>query len=352
MASKKLPGEAWAPHKLNKTSTDDFHWITSEEVHRSRRKAILEAHPEVKTLMGREPLTILLVIAVTLTQITVAYLLRNTPVLSFKFLFVAYAVGGTLNQNAFLSIHDITHNLAFRGVGPNRLFAMFANLPIGVPFAMLFKRYHSEHHRFFGEDGMDTDLPSKLELVVLHSTAGKLFFVTFQIFFYALRPGLVRHLPPTRWLALNILVQLTFDWLVVTHWGWHAMLYFLISSHMAGSLHPLAGHFIGEHFLFDGLDQETWSYYGPLNILVYNAGYHNEHHDFPAVPWTKLPALRAMAHEFYDPLPSHPSWPGVIYRFVTEPQMGLWSRAKRRDKGTRRGGDGGGLGDLGGLADD
>lgn len=132
--------------------------------------------------------------------------------------------------------------------------------------------------------------------------------------------------------------------------------------------------------MFDGLDQETWSYYGPLNILVYNvrrprplpssrprvllhpqfltllpfpqAGYHNEHHDFPAVPWTKLPALRAMAHEFYDPLPSHPSWPGVIYRFVTEPQMGLWSRAKRRDKGTRRGGDGGGLGDLGGLADD
>lgn len=51
MASKKLPGEAWAPHKLNKTSTDDFHWITSEEVHRSRRKAILEAHPEVRWLL-------------------------------------------------------------------------------------------------------------------------------------------------------------------------------------------------------------------------------------------------------------------------------------------------------------
>lgn len=27
---------------------------------------------------------------------------------------------------------------------------------------------------------------------------------------------------------------------------------------------------IAEHYLFDGHDQETWSYYGPLNILCYN----------------------------------------------------------------------------------
>ncbi len=42
---------------------------------------------------------------------------------------------------------SITHNLAFRGVRPNQAFAIFANLPIGVPFAMMFKRYHIEHHK-------------------------------------------------------------------------------------------------------------------------------------------------------------------------------------------------------------
>ena len=48
------------------------------------------------------------------------------------------------------------------------------------------------------------------------------------------------------------------------------MWYLLISSVLAGSLHPCAAHFIAEHYLFEGLDQETWSYYGPLNILAYN----------------------------------------------------------------------------------
>jgi sphingolipid delta-4 desaturase len=66
-------------------------------------------------------------------------------------------------------------------------------------------------------------------------------------------------------------------------------------------------------------------------------GYHNEHHDFPSVPWTRLPALHALAHEFYDPLPAHASWPAVTWKFITDPRIGMWSRAKRAsgEKGAR-----------------
>lgn len=97
--------------------------------------------------MGYEPLTKYVVLFVTLVQLSVAYYLRSTPIFSPLFLILAYVIGGTANQNTFLAIHEITHNLAFKGVKANRLFAIFANLPIGIPFAMMFKKYHIEHHK-------------------------------------------------------------------------------------------------------------------------------------------------------------------------------------------------------------
>jgi sphingolipid delta-4 desaturase len=47
-------------------------------------------------------------------------------------------------------------------------------------------------------------------------------------------------------------------------------IYLIMSSFWAGSLHPLSGHFIAEHYVWDNLQQETYSYYGWLNIFAYN----------------------------------------------------------------------------------
>lgn len=75
-----------------------------------------------------------------------------------------------------------------------------------------------------------------------------------------------------RWHLINIAVQFLFNFAIYTLFGLRPLVYFLMSSFFAGSLHPLAGHFIAEHYLWDGLDQETYSYYGSLNILAYNVG--------------------------------------------------------------------------------
>lgn len=139
----------------------------------------------------------------------------------------------------------------------------------------------------------------------------------------------------TTWHFCNIAVQLAFNYVLISHVGIKPYIYLIESSFFAGSLHPLAGHFIAEHYLWDGLPQETYSYYGWLNIFAYNVGYHNEHHDFPSVAWTRLPALRALAPEFYDTIPSHPSWPMVTVNFIRDKEVGMFARAKRVAKAKR-----------------
>lgn len=95
--------------------------------------------------MGHEPLTKWLVLLVTSLQFLTAYLLRHTSPLSLNFWLLAYLIGGTANQNLFLAIHEITHNLAFKSIRANRLLAIYANLPIGIPYAMLFKVCHAPY---------------------------------------------------------------------------------------------------------------------------------------------------------------------------------------------------------------
>lgn len=89
--------------------------------------------------MGYEPLTKWVVLGVVSLQVTVAYYLRNTSMTSPVFLILAYVIGATANQNLFLAIHEITHNLAFKGIKPNKALAMFANFPIGIPYCSAFK---------------------------------------------------------------------------------------------------------------------------------------------------------------------------------------------------------------------
>ncbi|TPP67429.1 Sphingolipid delta(4)-desaturase/C4-hydroxylase DES2 [Fasciola gigantica] len=100
-------------------------------------------------------------------------------------------------------------------------------------------------------------------------------------------------------------------------------------------VHPVAGHFISEHFVFDKTF-ETYSYYGILNLLTFNVGYHVEHHDFPYIAGSRLPLLRKIAPEYYETIPHHDSWVKVLYDFVTRPDIGPFSRIRRRRATTKQ----------------
>ncbi|XP_056634945.1 sphingolipid delta(4)-desaturase DES1 [Diorhabda sublineata] len=313
-------------------SRTDFEWVYTEEPHASRRKIILEKYPQIKKLFGYDPNFKWVVTGMVFAQFLLMFLLkdRSWPVL----ILTAYCLGGVINHSLMLAIHEISHNLAFGHARPmhNKIFGYFANLPIGIPVSISFKKYHLEHHRYQGDELKDTDIPTYIEAKLFCTTFGKFVWVLLQPFFYAFRPLVVYPKPPTYLEFVNLVIQLIFDAIVVYFFGGRILGYLLLGSFMAMGLHPVAGHFISEHYMFKK-GYETYSYYGPLNWITFNVGYHNEHHDFPAVPGSKLPEVKRIASEFYDDLPQHHSWTAVLYDFVMDPDVGPYARIRRKAKG-------------------
>jgi len=266
------------------------------------------------------------------------------------FLAAAYVVGGTANHSLFLAVHEVMHNNGDSRVWVNKLIGFLANMPIGIAYCTTFRVYHHEHHKFQGHDDehLDADLPSRFECRLITDTVvggyvdhtiRKAIFMFLQIFAYALRPMMVKpELMPYNdaFFYMNWAVQISFDGLMVYCFGPKVVVYFLLSTFFAGSIHPTAGHFLAEHYVFEG-KTETYSYYGPLNMLTYNVGYHNEHHDFPNIAWSNLPKVREIAPEFYNDLPQCKSWPGALLQYIFDDSISPYSRVKRQNnKGKKR----------------
>jgi sphingolipid delta-4 desaturase len=67
--------------------------------------------------------------------------------------------------------------------------------------------------------------------------------------------------------------------------------------------------------------------------VAFNVGYHNEHHDFPSIPWNRLPRIKSSAPVFYDSLASHKSWTKLFFRFLFDREISLYSRIVRKNRG-------------------
>jgi len=244
-------------------------------------------------------------------------------------LIIAYVVGGTVSHSLQLAVHELSHNLCFESIVANRILAIFSNLATGLPSAVTFTRYHMEHHQYQGVDGIDVDIPTDAEVRFFTNSAKKALWVFLQPFFYALRPMVVKPKQPTYWEGINWTSQITFDILIIYLTGGKGFLYIILSTLLGLGLHPAAGHFIAEHYQFVK-GQETYSYYGPCNWLNFNVGYHYEHHDFPKIPWSRLPKVARIAPEFYKDLPYYTSYISVMKRYITDPTIGPFSRIKRK----------------------
>jgi sphingolipid delta-4 desaturase len=307
----------------------DFSWSETDEPHATRRKLILAKHPEIQSLFGPEIRTLPIVLGIVTFQICMAWWMRDAA--WYIFWPCCYAIGGTLNHTLQLAVHELSHNLCFHSIIGNRILGIFANTVTGFPSAVTFQRYHMEHHQYQGVDGVDADIPTRAEVDFFVNAAHKTLWLFLQPAFYALRPLATKPKDPGMWELVKWMVAIVFNVAIFHFFGGRSLLYLVAGTLLGMGLHPAAGHFIAEHYEFVK-GHETYSYYGPLNLVNFNVGYHNEHHDFPKIPWSRLSQVRKIAPEFYDNIPSYSSYLKVMYDYITDPEIGPHSRVKRQNK--------------------
>ena len=300
-----------------------------------RAREILRRHGEIRSLAGRNRWSALLIVALAGAEIALAWGLREQPV--WIVLLAAFCIGAFPSHALWVLIHECAHNLVFGRSSWNRLAAILANLPHVLPSAISFQKYHLKHHAFQGVYELDADIPSRWEARLIGgSLPAKVVWLLLFPFFQVLRPPRLREIVLfDRWVVLNIGVQLAFDAAVWIFFGPKALLFLAFSFFFSVGLHPLGARWVQEHYLVYAA-QETTSYYGPLNFVALNVGLHNEHHDFPSVPWSRLPAVRRAAPEVYESLGFHRSWSGLLIRFLFDRNLSLWSRTTRADRGGLR----------------
>jgi sphingolipid 4-desaturase/C4-monooxygenase len=311
----------------------DFLQSELDQPHPSRTREILAKHPEIGTLMRRNPWTAAIIVFVFVFQTSMAIALSHYGAAWYITLLAAWCIGAFANHTIFVLIHEATHNLIFKNKNINRIFGILADLPNIVPTSIGFRNYHIKHHAHQGDHDLDADMASDWEArLVGNSAIGKALWLLMFPAFQLVRPPRLNIDLWNGWVPVNILASVLYTATMVYFFGGIAIVYLIGSFWFSVGLHPLGGRWIQEHFLVEG-EQETYSYYGPLNFLALNVGYHNEHHDFPAVPWSNLPKIREMAPEYYNNLKYHTSWTKLWLQFIFDSKLSLYSRAERTVEG-------------------
>ena len=299
--------------------------------HQAMSRELLRRYPQARALIGpdwRAALAIPLLLAL---HWGMAWLVSGTNVwLTFL---AAFFFGQLVLHSGGALLHDTAHRLIIRGrkgklafdLGLELLLASFAR-------QLTYQHEHvTSHHRHMGEYERDYEHEDVCALLArrtyMRAHPGRQRAVTIGIlllhllpfgfllsdvivpWFYQRVTGRVakdahRNIPATKpapWekylfmavsLAVNAGLFIAFGF-----WGW---LYhnWALSIFLGKFGVTNLGQSLSEH-PGDDLQQPTRSHYGPINWLLFNTGYHNEHHVLPSVPWSRLPALKRMAPELF-----------------------------------------------------
>jgi sphingolipid delta-4 desaturase len=297
--------------------------MTPTRWHKERHHTILRKHPEIRGLVGANRWTFLALVALVAFQLACAASLRGAP--WWLVTMAAFFVGAIAAHALGVLIHEAAHNLIFQRTLPNLLAAILANAPLVLPAAIDFREKHLLHHRRLGEgDTRDfqTPTPDAIRWVGQSGTRKAIWLALGAVLFPGRPIENARGARQNPWIVVNAVVNLLTAAVVVAACGAMSLLYLALSGLFAFGPHVLAMRSFARHMRL-ARSQPTNSYYGAGNFVAFNVGYHVEHHDFPAVPWNRLPRVRKLAKSAYGELAHHTSWASLLVRFLSRKSYGV-----------------------------
>lgn len=245
----------------------------------------------------------------------------------------AFFFGQVVLHSAGALLHDTAHRAVFRDRGPKLAFDLGLEL-ILASFSRQLTYQHehvTSHHRYMGDYERDYEhedvcaLLARRDYTARHPRRQRVvtlgimllhllpfgFLVTDHLvpWFYRRVTGRMardtaRRIPATQppaWerrvfiaasVAANVGLLAAFGFWAWLYHNW-ALSIFLGKCGVTNLGQSLAEH------EGDNAQVPTRSYYGWMNLILFNTGYHNEHHTLASVPWSRLPALRRMAPELF-----------------------------------------------------
>jgi sphingolipid delta-4 desaturase len=300
--------------------------------HVALRRSLLRAQPELMKLVGPDPLSVLGAFAVLFVHWTAIWLVAQTNV--WVVFFAAFFFGQvTLHAGGGL-IHETAHRLIFRSRGAKLAFDLLLEV-IGTSFGrqLVYQHEHlSSHHPYMGDYERDYEHEDVCRFLARREYRGKhsalqpaiaaaqlivdllpLGFLVSGEMFARLYGRLTGRAPkdkrrvigatkPQAWeTALFVAVSLATNVFLYLWVGALGVLYHIwsLSLFLGKCGVTNLGQSLSEH---PGDDEAhpTRSTYWWGNKILFNTGYHHEHHTFPNVAWRNLPKLKAMAPEAFN----------------------------------------------------
>ncbi len=299
--------------------------------HQQMRRVVLARHPEVRDLYGDHPRNALWAPLILAIHWAIAWAVSGTHLI-VVFL-AAFCFGQVVLHSAAGLIHESAHRLVFRDKKKKYAFDLFIEV-ILTSFARQLTYHHehvSSHHpqlgnylrdyehedvcryvarsHFKADYGRYQRLMTCAEVIVNLLPLG--FLVSGEIFpriygwatgraFKDVERDIAATRPPILQERVFIGVSVAVNVLLFALFGFYGWLYHIwsLSIFLGKCGVTNLGQSLSEH---DGDDDEnpTKSTYWWGNRILFNTGYHNEHHTFPNVAGPHLPKLKALAPDIF-----------------------------------------------------